>query len=170
MGWRITAGKIEMYFDGVKVGEYSDIALTCEYESPFLLWNGNNFMSYDNLIVATADYDLFNEGSASVDTTIATDAPVVDDTTAATDAPVVDDTDAPVVDDTDAPAVDNTDAPAADDTNAPAADNTDAPAADTVGTTGTQKPSTSTGDAMVAVTVLMVLTLGAAILVKKVNA
>ena len=164
LGWRITAGKIDLYFEGEKIGELVDEGLTAEYPSPFLLWNGNCFLSYDNLIVATADYDLFNEGT--VDTTVGTDAPV--DSTEGTDAPV-DNTDAPA-DNTDAP-VDNTDAPA-DNTDAPA-DNTNAPVddpADTVGTTGTQQPSTSTGDAMVVVAIAMIVALGTAVIVKKVQA
>jgi len=164
LGWRIVAGRMDFYFNGEKVGEFFDEGLTSTLPSPVLLVNKNNFISFDNLIVATVDYDLFNEGT--VDTTVGTDAPV--DSTEGTDAPV-DNTDAPA-DNTDAP-VDNTDAPA-DNTDAPA-DNTNAPVddpADTVGTTGTQQPSTSTGDAMVVVAIAMIVALGTAVIVKKVQA
>jgi len=167
LGWRLTKGKIEIYFEREKVGELLDEGLTCQRPSPFLLWNMNCFLSYDNLVVSTPDYDLFNEGLGQV-TTNETEAPVVDNTTEGTDAPA-DNTDAPA-DNTDAPA-DNTDVPE-DNTNAPA-DNTNAPVddpADTVGTTGTQQPSTSTGDAVVVVAIAMIAALGTAVIVKKAQA
>jgi len=164
LGWRVLPGKMECFLNGEKMGEIYDEGLFCELPSPILLWNSNNFISWDNMVIATPDYDLFNEGT--VDTTAGTDAPV--DSTEGTDAPV-DNTDAPA-DNTDAPA-DNTDAPA-DNTDAPA-DNTNAPVddpADTVGTTGTQQPSTSTGDAMAVVAIAMIVALGTAVIVKKAQA
>jgi len=164
MGMSVTEGRVRCFYNDQLIFDFVDSAneflIGKAIESPVLFWNCGNFVKINNVKIASPEH-LFPI-PAETETTLITESPV--DGTEGTDAPV-DNTDAPV-DNTDAP-VDNTDAPA-DNTDAPA-DNTDAPEADTVGTTGTQKPSTSTGDATFVVVAAMVAALGSALIVKKVR-
>jgi len=174
IGMSVDKGRIRFFYNGEMLYDLNDTAN--EYlighviESPLLFWNHGNFIQVKNVKISTPGY--LYPYADNADTTVTTETPV--DSTEGTDAPVdntdapVDNTDAPV-DNTDAP-VDNTDAPV-DNTDAPV-DNTNAPVddpADTVGTTGTQKPSTSTGDATFVVVAAMVAALGSALIVKKVR-
>jgi len=172
MGMSIDRGRIRCFFEGEMLFEYVDTAdeylIGYATEEPYFVWNTGNCMIYDELklgqVGSIYPYPVEEE------TTVTTEAPATEDTTASTDAPV-DNTDAPV-DNTDAP-VDSTEGDVtsvpADETNAPADNDTDVPEADTVGTTGTQTPSTSTGDATFVVVMAMVAAIGSALIVKRVR-
>jgi len=167
MGISVEEGRIRCFLDGELIFDFADPAyhIAESQGSIFIMWNENNFMQYTDITVASQGH-LFPVDTPDEDTTV-TETPDVN--TEGTDAPEADNTDAPEADNTDAPEADNTDAPEADNTDAPGADNTDAPEADTVGTTGTQKPSTSTGDASFAVVAVMIVAFGSALVVKKVR-
>ena len=61
LGMRIVPGKITGYLNGEKVVEYSDSTLAANMSSPILLQNNNCYVSFDDLVIATADYDLFGD-------------------------------------------------------------------------------------------------------------
>ena len=64
LGWRIQPGKIECYFNDQKVITYTNVPmdLGMTRPSPILLVNHSCYVEFDNFIVATVDYNLFNEG------------------------------------------------------------------------------------------------------------
>ena len=63
LGWRIQPGKIECYFNDQKVITYTNVPmdLGMTRPSPILLVNHSCYVEFDNFIVATVDYNLFNE-------------------------------------------------------------------------------------------------------------
>ena len=63
LGWRIQPGKIECYFNDQKVITYTNVPmdLGMTRPSPILLVNHSCYIEFDNFIVATVDYNLFNE-------------------------------------------------------------------------------------------------------------
>lgn len=71
MGWRIRSGKIDCYYNDKLIisctNVPADIGLV--RPSPVCLWNRSADIEFDNFILSTADYDLFNEGSIPTDDT-----------------------------------------------------------------------------------------------------
>ena len=63
LGWRIQPGKIECYFNNQLVITCTDVPadLGTHRESPILLMNHSAYVEFDNFVVATVDYNLFNE-------------------------------------------------------------------------------------------------------------
>ena len=61
LGWRIQPGKIECYFNDQKVITYTNVPmdLGMTRPSPILLVNHSCYIEFDNFIVATVDYNLF---------------------------------------------------------------------------------------------------------------
>lgn len=72
MGWRIRSGKIDCYYNDKLIisctNVPADIGLG-QTRSPVCLWNRSADIEFDNFILSTADYDLFNEGSIPTDDT-----------------------------------------------------------------------------------------------------
>jgi len=126
-------------------------------KSPLLLWNTGCYCGWDNFIVATADYGLFGENKVA-DTT---QAPSNDETTTAEETTKVETKTVVVTDE-------NGDAH----TEIVTEIVTNAPKQDTQKQSNSNNNSNSvqTGDVMVIVVAVMVTALGAAIVVKKVNA
>jgi hypothetical protein len=197
LGMRVSGGKAAFYMNDVKYIEmdtYRGTKTCTEVGSPILLWNNNLHCTFDNLIVTTADYNLFNESAeAEQQTPVATEAPA-NDAPAATDAPANDNpADAPAA--TDAPAddqgADNTPAD-----NTPAAGATELvvetervvvgtdsdgndvtevvtrevarPAANT-GTRTTGGSAARTGDMAVVVVAVMIAAVGSALVVRRIS-
>ena len=162
LGMSVSKGRVRCFYNDQLIFDFVDTANDClighVIESPFLLWNTNNFVQVKNVKIASDGY-LFPLDE-TVDTTVGTEAPV--DSTEATEAPADSD------EATEAPA-DSDEAPEAPADSNEAPEATEAPEADTVGTTGTQQPSTSTGDATFVVVAAMVAALGSALIVKKVR-
>ena len=69
MGWRIRSGKIDCYYNDKLIisctNVPADIGLV--RPSPVCLWNRSADIEFDNFILSTADYDLFNEGTVPAD-------------------------------------------------------------------------------------------------------
>ena len=63
IGWRIQPGHIECYFNDKKVIDYTNVPMTIGSvrPSPIVLWNNSCYIEFDNFIVSTPDYNLFNE-------------------------------------------------------------------------------------------------------------
>ena len=63
IGWRIQPGRIDCYFNDQKVITYTNVPmdLGMTRPSPILLVNHSCYIEFDNFIVATVDYNLFNE-------------------------------------------------------------------------------------------------------------
>jgi len=172
LGMSVSEGRLRCFYNGELIIDFVDARnehlISHKIPSPFLLWNTNNFIQIKNVKIASDGYLYPYE--TETETTVTTEAPATEDNTEDTEETVVDATEATEgTDDSTIEATEgeDTDAPA-DSTNSPA-DNTDAPEADTVGTTGTQKPSTSTGDASFVVVAAMVAALGSALIVRKVR-
>lgn len=179
MGMSIDRGRIRCFFEGEMIFEYVDT--NDEYligyatEEPYFVWNTGNCLIYDELklgqVGAIYPYAVEEVTTAPIETD------PVDGSTETTangegDTPSDNATTAPEDDATNVPGGDVTNAPAGDATNAPANDWGNTPegdVADTVGTTGTQKPSTSTGDTTFAVVFAMVAAIGSALIVKKIR-
>ena len=168
MGWKIVPGNISCYVDGEKVIDYASDEIAAVYDSPILLMNDNLYVAFDNITIATLDYDLFGEGETDIP---GTDAPVSSNDPADSNEPA--DSDEPA--DSNEPA--DSDEPADSnepvDSNAPADSDTPANTNNTAAT-NQNKPqggnSATTGDASFVVIAVMVATLGCAAIVKKVNA
>lgn len=157
LGIKVVPGCISGYLNSQKVVEYKSANIAAVRESPVLLLNSACYVAFDDIIIATVDYDLFNEGNAGENQggdTNATEA-----TEATTSKKVVDVTDDKGNAVTDASGNKVTEEIIV----------TDAPAADTNagGTAG--GTSTSTGDSAIIVLSVMIVAFGCAIAVKKVN-
>ena len=66
MGIRINAGVVSLFVNDEKIVDFPAYrgTTTCtERPSPVLLLNGGCYCGFDNLVVSTPDYDLFNEGA-----------------------------------------------------------------------------------------------------------
>ncbi len=168
LGWRVTAGHMEGFVNNKKVIDYSSEDIAAVHKSPFLLLNNDCYVAFDDIVIATADYDLFDEG-------LGNNTPDV--TTAAgnnnnnnnnnNNAPAETTTVTQIVEVTGADGQVVTDASGAKVTEINVI--TQAPAAET----NTNKPAggnaTATGDATFVVIAAMVVALGCAVIVKKVN-
>ena len=156
MGWKIVPGNISCYVNNQKLINYSDAEIAATAKSPILLWNTNCFSAWDDVVVATADYNLFNEAATSTEGQ-ATQATQPAETTTRKEIVEVTDESGNAV--TDASGNKVTEEIIV----------TDAPVADT--NTGAVQggSSTSTGDVTVMVIAAMVVAIGCAIVVKKVN-
>ena len=188
LGMRVTAdGKLDVYFDYEEVLTDIELVDYAAFDSVLLLTNSGTLLTqWDNVTVASVDYDLTKtieenglERIDPNDVTTDTDDTSADDTSAddtSADDTSADDTSA---DDTSADdtSIDVTEEP--DDTKAPAEDDTTVPAADD--TTGSEAPVTTdkgtddnkapqTGDTTVLFVIAAVAALGLAIVVKKIAA
>ena len=151
LGMRISGGKAAFYLNDVKYYEMETYrgAKTCtEVGSPILLWNNNLHCTFDNLVVATADYDLFGEAGQSVAPTPADGSQTPADGASPADAPSAGDNAGNAGDAGDANAAAN---------NTPA----DTGAAATGGT------AARTGDSAIIVIAVMIAAVGCAVAVKK---
>lgn len=155
MGWRIVPGKMECYINGEKVLVYESADLLCKMGSPFLLLNTNNYISFDNMVIATADYDMYDDLE---------DAPVTE-ATEATEA-----TEGGEIIETEIVTNDNGETEIITQIVTESVETEGNDAADTVNTTANAGPSTNTGDMTLAVVVAMLVAVGAAVITKKVNA
>lgn len=68
IGWRIQPGHIECYFNDEKVIDCTNVPMTIGSvrPSPIVLWNNSCYIEFDNFIVSTPDYNLFNENPDDV--------------------------------------------------------------------------------------------------------
>ena len=68
LGFRVNNGVITFYLDNKLVYTHAcERGAVCgtTAPSPFLLWNVGGYSAFDNALVATADYDMFNEGAVT---------------------------------------------------------------------------------------------------------
>ena len=63
LGMRINGAQIDCFFNDIKAISFTAPRMGGE-KSPILLVNDGCYAGFDNFVVATADYDLFNEGAA----------------------------------------------------------------------------------------------------------
>jgi len=158
LGMKIDNGVISCYDGNKLIYAYNaERGALCGtgFASPILLWNNGSYCAFDNFIVTTADYNLFNESAS--DTT----APVADDTTKAADETSKVETKTVVVTDENGEAH----------TEIVTEIVTNAPKQETNNNGGnSNNGGAQTGDMAVIVVAVMVVALGAAIVVKKVNA
>ena len=158
LGWKVTTGRMCVYLNGEKVIDYASEDIACVHKSPFLLMNGNCFASYDDIVIADLEYNLFgdnnvdNGGSADATTTEAT---TTQGTTSETTTKIVEEVVTNEKGETSVVTKVVTEA-----TTTPKAETNNKPAGGT---------STSTGDATFVVVAAMVATLGCAVIVKKVS-
>ncbi len=61
MGWRVVPGRIVCYIDGAPVIEYIADDIVSEGNSPIILYNSKCYVAFDDITLATSDYDLFDE-------------------------------------------------------------------------------------------------------------
>ena len=153
LGMRVNGTLIDCYLNDMKVISYTAPRMGAE-KSPVLLVNDGCYAGFDNFIVATADYNLFNESSTPVNNEPANNDPVNNDpeeTETRIDTVIVTDTD--------------------DEGNVVTrveTEKTVVPAPNTGNGGGGNRPATKTGDTIVVVIAVMVAALGSAIVVKKV--
>ena len=146
MGLRISGTQIDGFFNDQKV--VSTVAPTMhQYKSPLLFWNNQCHTGYDNWMVSTADYDLFNEGANPAPA--ANDAPAVTEKVVETETRLVTDTDGNTV----VEVVTN-------EVVRPAANTGTAPSGGT---------AARTGDMAVVVVAVMIIAIGGALVVRKVS-
>ena len=62
LGMRINGTQIDGFFNGQKVVS-ATAPIIHQNICPILFWNGGCYTGFDNWMVSTADYDLFNEGA-----------------------------------------------------------------------------------------------------------
>ena len=62
LGMRVNGQQIDGFFNNQKVVS-ATLPTIHQYKCPLLFWNGGCWTGYDNWMVSTADYDLFNEGA-----------------------------------------------------------------------------------------------------------
>jgi len=157
IGMKIDNGVIKCYLnDQCLITHNAERGAVCgsEARSPLLLWNIGNYCGWDDFICSTADYNLFNESAAE-----STAAPA-DDTTKAQDETTKVETKTVVVTDENGEA--HTEIVTEIVTNAPKQEtNNNGGSANNGGA--------QTGDMAIVVIAVMVVSLGAAIVVKKVN-
>ena len=60
LGWKITPGHMSAYVNNEKLIDLDIADLSAARPSPFLLMNINCFAAYDDIVISTVDYDLFN--------------------------------------------------------------------------------------------------------------
>lgn len=157
LGWKVTTGRMCVYLDGEKVIDYSTDEIACAHKSPFLLMNGNCFSSFDDIVIADLEYNLFGDNNA---TPPADDQGEATTTTAATTAS---ETTTKIVEEVvtnDKGETSVVTKVVTEATTTPKAETNNKPAGGT---------STSTGDATFVVIAAMVATLGCAVIVKKVS-
>ena len=168
IGMRVSGGVISCFFNDQKVIEFNAYrgATTCtQLGSPVILWNTNCHCTFDNLVVATADHDLFNEGAAINDPAPAqTEAPANNDTDA--EAPAGNDAATEKVVEKENVVV-GTDADGSAITEVVTKEVV-RPAANT-GAKTTGGSAAKTGDAAIIVAFVMVAALGCAVVVKKIG-
>ena len=157
LGWRIVPGRITCYLNDKLLIDYQSANVVAAQKSPILLLNSCCYSAWDDVVVASADYNLFNESEVV--------APPATDNTPT--QPVETTTRKEVVTVTDAEGNAVTDAEGNNVTEEIIV--TDAPAADT--NTGAPQggSSTNTGDAAFIVVAVMIAALGCAVVVEKVN-
>ena len=156
LGMRIANGKAAFYMNDVKYCEIDAFrgALTAtQVGSPLLLFNGGCHCTFDNLVVATPDYNLFNESAAPANNEPANNEPVNNDP-AATETRI----DTVIVTDTDEEGNVVTRVET---------EKTVVPAPNT-GNGGGGRTATKTGDTIVIVAAVMIAAIGMALVVKKV--
>ena len=149
LGMRIANGKAAFYMNDQKMYEidaYRGTKTATEVGSPILIWNQGLHCTFDNLLVTTPDYDLFNEGDAM-------NAPVANEGAPATEKVV--ETETRLVTDTDGNTVVEV-----------VTNEVARPAANT-GAATTGGTAARTGDSVVVVIAVMIVALGSAIAVKK---
>ncbi len=154
IGWRVMPGRMTGYINNQKLIDYSSPEILATNGSPFLLINDDLYVAFDDIVVATADYNLFNESENFV-TGGETTAPASETTTQKVQVTVTDEKGNAVTDDkgqvvTSESIVTEKPAPAETNKN---------------GTAG--GTATSTGDATFIVIAAMVATLGCAVVIKK---
>ena len=164
LGFRVNKGIITYYInDELIYTHQAERGLMCGTEgpAPLILWNTGCYCGWDNVQVATADYDLFNEGT--VTEPAVTDPAQTDPASPVTQAPdttaVVEKVVTEVGEDGEVVTKIVTEIV----TNAPAADTQKQP------DSGNFSGGAKTGDMAVIVIAVMIAALGAAVVVKKVN-
>ena len=161
IGMRINGTQVDGFFNDMKVVSFTAPTMH-QFKSPLIFWNNQCHTGYDNWMVSTADYDLFNEGAAQNDPAPAqteaaaadNEAPAGDDAAAATEK-VVEKENVVVGTDADGSAVTEV-----------VTKEVARPAANT-GAKTTGGNAAKTGDAAIIVIAVMLTALGAAIVVKK---
>ncbi len=166
LGWRIVPGKISCFVNNQKLIDYASADIGATQQSPILLLNNNCYSAWDDVVVATADYNLFNESDVAPAPGTSDNGTTANQGGNATQAPEAT-TSKKVVEVTDEQGNAVTDASGNKVTEEIIV--TDAPVADT--NTGAVQGgnSTTTGDVSFVVICVMVATLGCAVIVKKVN-
>ncbi len=174
LGWRITKGHMSGYVNNKKVIDVDipDLIITASDNpmftekglsgSPILLWNNGMYIAYDDFVVATPDTDLFEEGNVNPTPTQPTE-PITSIASSVSEVVVtVTDENGEVVTGENGEAVTEVSEVIVTEvvTVAPA---------DTQSGNGNGGNSTTTGDAALIVLAVMVVSLGAALAVKKVT-
>ena len=72
LGWKVTPGRMCVYFNNEKVIDYSSDEIAAVHKSPFLLMNGNCFSSFDDIVIADLEYNLYGDNFVAGDDTAAT--------------------------------------------------------------------------------------------------
>ena len=156
LGMRIANGKAAFYLDDVKyceIDSFRGTATATQVGSPILVFNGGCHCTFDNLVVATPDYDLFNEGSNPVNNDPGNNDPAETETEKRIETKVVHETNE-----------------AGEDVTVIVTEEVVVPVANTGRTnTGTgNRGASKTGDAAIVIAAVMVAAFGAAVVVKKV--
>ena len=154
LGMRINGGKIDCFFNDQKVISYNAVRGTTtatQLPSPVLLINGGCHCTWDNLVVATPDYNLFNESSTPANNDPGNNEPAETETEKRIETKVVHETNE-----------------AGEDVTVIVTEEVVVPVANTGRTNTGTHSSSKTGDVAIIVAVVMAVALGSAIVVKKV--
>ena len=159
LGMRVRNGVVSAYLNDKKCFDFNAYrgAVTCtQAASPVILWNGGCHCTFDNLVVATADYNLFNESAvpANNDPAPGKDQPIYDPDPIETETRI----DTVIVTDYDEEG--NVVTRVESEKSVVPAPNT--------GNGGGGRTATKTGDTIVVVIAVMVAAIGTALVVKKV--
>ena len=160
IGFRVKNGVITVYFnDKLVITHEAERGAVCGTEqlSPLLMWNDGCYCCFDNVMVATADYNLFNE-SAVTEAVVTDPAQTEPVATKAPDTTKIEEVVVTEIGD-DGEVV----------TKIETVIVTNAPAPDTQKQPTNPQGGAQTGDMAVIVMAVMVVCLGAAVVVKKVN-
>ena len=157
IGMRVNAGVVSFFLNDEKVADFTAYRGTLtgsQRPSPVILLNGGCYCGFDNLVVSTPDYNLFNESAAPVNNDPVNNEPVNNDpeeTETRIDTVIVTDTDE------EGNVVTRVET-----------EKTVVPAPNTGNNGGGGRTATKTGDAAVIVLAVMVAAIGTALVVKKV--
>ena len=151
LGMRINGTKIEGFFNDKKVVS-ATAPIIHQNKCPLIFWNGGCWTGFDNWVVSTVDYDLFNESADQGNNDPANNEPAETETEKRIETKVVHETNE-----------------AGEDVTVIVTEEVVVPVANTGRTNTGTRSSSKTGDTAIIVVAVMIVSIGAALIIKKVT-